>query len=140
MDNREILLTPIQIGVHTCQNRFFSQAMECNDADEDGNPTDLTYQRYENLFKGEAGMVSLEAITITDKNRGRMNQLFIMPKNQAPLANFVRRMREVNPKTLFVFQLTHSGELSNPEFSKRLSETPLCKTFAGFSGRCLYRG
>ncbi len=125
MDNREILLTPIQIGVHTCQNRFFSQAMECNDADEDGNPTDLTYQRYENLFKGEAGMVSLEAITITDKNRGRMNQLFIMPKNQVPLANFVRRMREVNPKTLFVFQLTHSGELSNPEFSKRLSVKPL---------------
>ncbi|OGO28776.1 MAG: 2,4-dienoyl-CoA reductase [Chloroflexi bacterium RBG_16_54_18] len=125
MDNREILLTPIQIGVHTCQNRFFSQAMECNDADEDGNPTDLTYQRYENLFKGEAGMVSLEAITITDKNRGRMNQLFIMPKNQVALANFVRRMREVNPKTLFIFQLTHSGELSNPEFSKRLSVKPL---------------
>ena len=54
--------------------------MECNDADADGNPTDLTYQRYENLFKGEAGLVSLEAITITDKNRGRMNQLFIMPQ------------------------------------------------------------
>ena len=34
-------------------------------------------------------------------------------------------MREVNPKTLFIFQLTHSGELSNPEFSKRLSVRPL---------------
>jgi len=125
MDKREILLSPIQIGTHTSTNRFFSQAMECNDGDADGNPTDLTYQRYENLFKGEAGLISLEAITITDKNRSRMNQLFIMSKNQAALAKFVQRMREVNPKPLFIFQLTHSGELSNPEFSKRLSVKPL---------------
>jgi 2,4-dienoyl-CoA reductase-like NADH-dependent reductase (Old Yellow Enzyme family) len=124
-DKRDILLTPIQIGMHTSQNRFFSQAMECNDGDADGNPTDLTYQRYENIFRGEAGMISLEAITITDKNRSRMNQLFIMPKNQAALAKFVRRMRAVNPKPLFIFQLTHSGELSNPAFSKPLSVKPL---------------
>ena len=124
-DNRDILLTPIKIGTHTSQNRFFNQAMECNDGDADGNPTDYTYQRYENLFKGEAGLISLEAITITDKNRSRMNQLFIMPQNQQALAKFVRRMREVNPKPLFIFQLTHSGELSNPEFSKPLSVRPL---------------
>jgi len=124
-DKRDILLTPIKIGSHTSMNRFFSQAMECNDGDADGNPTDLTYQRYENLFKGGAGMISLEAITITDKNRSRMNQLFIMPKNKPALARFVRRMREANPKPLFIFQLTHSGELSNPEFSKPLSVKPL---------------
>ncbi len=125
MNKSEILLSPIEIGTRTSQNRFFIQPMECNDADADGNPTDLTYRRYENLFEGEAGLVSLEAITITDKNRSRMNQLFIMPKNEKALANFVRRLREVNPKTLFIFQLTHSGELSNPAFSKRLSVKPL---------------
>ena len=125
MDKKEILLSPIKIGTHTCVNRFFSQAMECTDADTGGNPSDLTYQRYENLFKGEAGMVSLEAITITDKNRSRMNQLFIMPQNLPALTKFVKRLREVNPKTIFIYQLTHSGELSNPEFSKRLSVKPL---------------
>ena len=125
MDKREILLAPIQIGTRRCENRFFSQAMECTDADEAGNPSDLTYQRYENLFRGEAGMVSLEAITITDKNRSRLNQLFIMPHNQPALTQFVSRLRQVNPKTLFIFQLTHSGELSNPQFSKRLSVKPL---------------
>ncbi len=125
MNKSEILLSPIKIGTRTSPNRFFIQPMECNDADADGNPTDLTLRRYENLFKGEAGLVSLEAITITDKNRSRMNQLFIMPKNEKALANFVRRLREVNPNTLFIFQLTHSGELSNPEFSKRLSVKPL---------------
>jgi len=125
MDNREILLSPIKIGTFTSPNRFFSQAMECTDADTEGNPSDLTYQRYENLFKGEAGMVSLEAITITDKNRSRLNQLFIMPQNLPALTKFVKRLREVNPKTIFIYQLTHSGELSNPEFSKRLSVKPL---------------
>jgi 2,4-dienoyl-CoA reductase-like NADH-dependent reductase (Old Yellow Enzyme family) len=34
-------------------------------------------------------------------------------------------LREVNPKTIFIYQLTHSGELSNSEFSKRLSVKPL---------------
>ena len=125
MDKKEILLSPIKVGTRTSQNRFFSQPMECTDADIDGNPSNLTYQRYENLFRGEAGIVSLEAITITDKNRSRLNQLFIMPKNLPALTKFVKRLREVNPKTLFIYQLTHSGELSNPEFSKPLSVKPL---------------
>ena len=125
MDKKEILLSPIKIGTQTCMNRFFSQAMECTDANPDGSPSDLTYKRYENLFKGEAGMVSLEAITITDKNRSRMNQLFIMPQNLPVLTKFVKRLREINPRTIFIYQLTHSGELSSPEFSKRLSVKPL---------------
>ena len=125
MDNREILLSPIKIGTRTSQNRFFMQAMECTDADDDGNPTDLTYRRYENLFKGEAGLVSLEAISITDKHRSRLNQLMIMEKNLKPLAQFVKHLREINPRTLFIFQLTHSGELSNPDFSRRISVKPL---------------
>ncbi len=125
MDKNKILLSPIKVGNHTSENRFFIQPMECTDADTEGNPSDLTYLRYENLFKGEAGIVCLEAITITDKNRSRMNQLFIMPRNQAALTKFVARMKSVNPKAVFLFQLTHSGEFSNPEFSKRLSVKPL---------------
>jgi 2,4-dienoyl-CoA reductase-like NADH-dependent reductase (Old Yellow Enzyme family) len=125
MDKNEILLSPIQVGTRTSANRFFIQPMECTDADAEGNPSELTYKRYENLFKGEAGVVCLEAITITDKNRGRLNQLFIMPQNQAALTKFVRRLKEINPNALFLFQLTHSGELSNPEFSRRLSVKPL---------------
>jgi 2,4-dienoyl-CoA reductase-like NADH-dependent reductase (Old Yellow Enzyme family) len=109
MDPKDILLSPIKIGPYDCANRFFVQAMECSDGDADGNPTDLTYERYENLFKGEAGLVSLEAITITDKNRSRLNQLFIMPKNQPAITKFVGHLKKINPKTLFIFQLTHSG-------------------------------
>jgi 2,4-dienoyl-CoA reductase-like NADH-dependent reductase (Old Yellow Enzyme family) len=114
MEKTEILLTPVKVGTRTWVNRFFVQAMECTDADTEGNPSDLTYLRYENLFKGEAGIVSLEAITITNKNRSRLNQLFIMPRNQPALTKFVSHLNKINPKTIFVFQLTHSGELSNP--------------------------
>jgi len=107
--------------------------MECNDADADGNPTDLTYQRYEKLFCGKSGLVSLEAITITDKSRSRKNQLTIMPRNIKPLTSFVQKMKEVNPETVFIFQLTHSGELSKSDFSRKVC----IKTLPGYGGDVL---
>lgn len=125
MGYKETLLSPIKIGSRVAPNRFFIQAMECTDADAQGNPSDLTYQRYENLFKGQAGMITLEAITVTSENRSRLDQLEIMPHNEAALTNFVKKLKEINPNALFVFQLTHSGELSNPEFSKRICVKPL---------------
>lgn len=125
MDYKSILLSPIKVGQRDCQNRFFIQPMECADADDLGDPTELTYRRYENLFRGEAGLICLEAISITDESRGRLNQLMIMPRNAAALGDFVRRLKAINPKTLFIFQLTHSGELSNPNFSKRVTVKPL---------------
>lgn len=125
MSYKETLLNPIKIGNLTAQNRFFMQAMECNDEDENGNPTELTTSRYETLAKGEAGLVSLEAISITRESRSRDNQLTIMSENQKPLTEFVKRVKDANPKSLFIFQLTHSGELSNPAFSRRVTVKPL---------------
>ena len=125
MDYRETLLSPIKVGNREAKNRFFIQAMECCDADEKGNPSDLTLRRYENLFKGGAGMVTLEAISITRESRSRDDQLLIMPENAEALKRFVSRLKEINPDVLFVFQLTHSGELSNPDFSRRVTVNPL---------------
>ncbi len=133
MDYKNVLLSPIKIGNRTAPNRFFIQAMECTDADADGNPSDLTYKRYEDLFRGEAGVVTLEAISITKESRSRLNQLMITPENLKPLTQFVKRMKEINPNSLFVFQLTHSGELSNPGFSRRVCVKPL----PGFGGNIL---
>ena len=130
---KDVLLSPIKIGNRECKNRFFIQAMECTDADQNGNPSDLTVERYANLFKGESGMITLEAITITDESRSRKNQLSIMPKNAKPLEKFVGDMKKLNPDALFVFQLTHSGELSNPDFSRRVTVKPL----PGYGGEVL---
>jgi 2,4-dienoyl-CoA reductase-like NADH-dependent reductase (Old Yellow Enzyme family) len=125
MSYRDTLLQPLKIGNLTAQNRFFMQAMECNDEDESGNPSDITLERYQNLARGEAGLVSLEAISITRESRSRDNQLTIMPQNEKALTEFVKKVKEVNPNMLFVFQLTHSGELSNPAFSRRVTVNPL---------------
>ena len=134
MDIQKILLSPIRIGPRLCANRFFIQAMEGGDADSCGNPAEPTLRRYEEFFRGEAGLVSLEAITITDKIRSRLNQLSIMPANLAPLTALVARVKAVNPKTLFIFQLTHAGESGNHAFSRRVSIKPLpgdsCETLS----------
>ena len=132
-DYQDVLLSPIKVGNRTCKNRFFVQAMECTDADAEGNPTDLTIERYENLFKGDYGMITLEAITVTDESRSRKNQLSIMPRNAEKLKTFVQGLKKVNPDVIIVFQLTHSGELSNPEFSRRVTVKPL----PGFGGDLL---
>ncbi len=125
MSYQETLLQPINIGPRVAQNRFFIQAMECNSEDATGNPSEETTNRYIELAKGGAGLVSLEAITVTRESRARDNQLTIMPQNEKPLTEFVRRVHEANPQSLFVFQLTHSGEISNPNFSRRVTPNPL---------------
>lgn len=133
MDYKKTLLEPIKIGNRVAPNRFFIQAMECNSEDETGNPSQETTDRYCNLAKGEAGLISLEAITVTRESRARDNQLTIMPKNEKPLTAFVEKVHEANPESLFIFQLTHSGEISNPAFSKRVTPNPL----PGYGGELL---
>lgn len=125
MGYRETLLQPIRIGKREASNRFFIQAMECNDEDVNGNPSQETLERYQKLAQGGAGFVSLEAITVTRESRSRSNQLTILPENAKALGKFVGDVKAHNPNMLFVFQLTHSGELSNPEFSRRVTVKPL---------------
>ena len=133
MTQDNALFRPIKIGKKTATNRLVINAMECCDSDEQGNPGPRTYERYTNLFNGSAGLIDLEAITITNESRGRQSQLSIMPHNEPALARFVAGLRKVNPKPLLIFQLTHSGELSHPAFSHRVCVKPL----AGFGGDLL---
>jgi 2,4-dienoyl-CoA reductase-like NADH-dependent reductase (Old Yellow Enzyme family) len=121
---------PIKIGGLTAQNRFMINAMECCDGDDEGNPTEKTLRRYHNLFEGGAGMIDLEAITVQWESRSRKYQLSVMPRNQKALTKFVAELRKVNPKPLLIWQLTHSGELSHTDFSRRVCVKPL----PGFGG------
>jgi len=133
MNQENMMFQPLKIGCRDAANRIAINSMECCDADMEGNPTDLTYARYENLFKGNAGVIFLEAITITYENIARIHQLSILPQNEKALVKFVKRLKEINGKPLFIFQLTHSGELSNPAFSKRVTVKPL----PGYGGQLL---
>ncbi|OFW57600.1 MAG: 2,4-dienoyl-CoA reductase [Actinobacteria bacterium RBG_16_64_13] len=133
MSYKDTLLSPLEIGRRTCANRFFAAPMECCDADSEGNPTDLTRARYERLFNGGYGMVCLEAISVTLESLARKHQLLITRSNEKPLSAFVKHIRAVNPEPLFIFQLTHSGELSDPTFSRSVTPRPL----PGFGGELL---
>ena len=127
MSEENVLFTPIKIGNKTTPNRIGINAMECCDADNEGNPSEKTYARYEKIFEGQSGFVNLEAISCQYDNISREHQLSIMPRNAKSLEKFVSHLRTVNKNNVFVFQLTHSGEISHPGFSKRIrvTEEPL---------------
>ena len=125
--SENLLKTPIKIGNLTAPNRLAINAMECCDADAEGNPSKSTYDRYEKLFEGGAGFINLEAITVQYDYISRKHQLSIMPRNAKALEKFVSHLKKINPNIVFVMQLTHSGEISEPVFSKRcrVTEQPL---------------
>ena len=133
------IYTPIKIGTRTAANRFVIQPMEFNDgvgsADpaHRGDPTGRTTARYQDLHAGNAGMVILEAITVSDESYARTDQLMILPRNAQALARFVKEVKAVNDKPIFVCQLTHSGEISNPDISERTAP----RVSPGFDARLL---
>jgi len=120
-----ILASAIKIGNRLAPNRIVNQPMECNDADEAGNPSELTFGRYRKLAEGGAGIIFLEALTITQESRARKNQLGIYEKTAPMLARLVKETKGVNPKPLFLFQITHSGQQSEAGFSRRVSVYPI---------------
>ena len=126
-DNENLLLLPIKIGSRIVPNRIAINSVECNDADNDGNPTQATYDRYEKFFKGQAAFIDFESITVQNDYVSRDRQLSIMPHNAKPLEEFVRHLKDINSDNILVLQLTHSGEISNPVFSKRcrVTEQPI---------------
>ena len=127
------LFKEIKFGPKTSANRIALNAMECNDADNQGNPTDLTYERYKNAFRGGAGVIFMEAISVIDESKGRMNQLIGTPDNLPALTKLIKDLRKENDKTLLFIQLTHSGELSHSDFSRQVTVKPL----PGFGGDLL---
>jgi 2,4-dienoyl-CoA reductase-like NADH-dependent reductase (Old Yellow Enzyme family) len=120
----EYLNQPIAVGSRTAANRFVNQPMECNDGDERGNPTELTFTRYRELARGGAGIIIVESFAINYESRARKNQLNLSEEAAPLLERMVREMREINPSPLILFQINHSGRHSSPAFSKAVSLAP----------------
>jgi 2,4-dienoyl-CoA reductase-like NADH-dependent reductase (Old Yellow Enzyme family) len=122
--NLEMLSLPIQVGKKMAPNRIVNQPMECNDGGDQGMPTDLTFQRYRRLAEGRAGIIVIESMTISYESRSRKNQLKISEETAPGLERLVREMKEINSESLILFQINHSGSVSNPTFSKVVSLYP----------------
>jgi len=119
-----ILHSSIQIGNRKAPNRIVNQPMECNDADEKGGPTELTFDRYRRLAEGGAGVIIMEALTISQESRARKNQLGIYPETAKALEKLIREMRAVNSEPLILMQITHAGRQSGAGFSRVVSAYP----------------
>lgn len=119
----ELLFSPMKVGPRMAKNRVVINAMECCDALDNGDPSPATYKRYEDYFKGQAGIVILEAITPQYDFIARKNQLSIKEHNLPALKKFIAHLKSINPDTLIFFQITHSGEISNNVYSKRIRVT-----------------
>jgi len=120
----EMLSTPIRIGKKVAPNRIVNQPMECNDGDSSGSPTQLTFERYQRLAEGGAGIIVLESLTISYESRARKNQVKISDDTAGGLERLVREMRKINDRSLILFQINHAGRISQPAFSKVVSVYP----------------
>ena len=112
-----LLEASVRIGQRVAPNRIVNQPMEGNDADEQGNPTELTLERYRKLAEGGSGVIFVEALTVSRESRARKNQLVIHSKTAGGMGNLIREMRRINSASLILMQITHSGSQSQGGFS-----------------------
>ena len=118
-----MLFEPLKIRNKTMPNRFFAQAMEGNDGENKGQPSERTVNRYIELAKGGWGAVQIEATSITETSLARINGMIINRKNLDSMKRLAESFRKHNGRSCLFLQITHSGERSGP-FSERVTLTP----------------
>lgn len=107
---------PIAIGSRTAPSRIVYQPTETNNCDAKGCPTETTFRKYEQLARGGAGISHVESIDVTSETQARSHRMVMNSENLPAFQKLVARMRAVNPDTLIIFQLSHGGRLSDPQF------------------------
>lgn len=112
------------IGAKRAANRFVSQAMEANDGENGGKVSELGLERYRKLAAGRWGVIVVEALSVTDKSLARKNGMILKRENLDSFKRLTETVKKENPETLLLFQVTHSGNKSNPAFSEAVSISP----------------
>ena len=104
----------------SASNRICYQPMEGQDSDNDGNATELTFERYTKLARGGAGILWFEAVSVLPEGRSNPHQLMINEKNLDSYKRLVEKVKQTSLKEngyepIFILQLNHSGRYSKPE-------------------------
>ena len=137
MSNKDTALAqPLKIGRKIAKNRFAIQPMECADSRPDGGFSERSIERYSNLFAGSAGVIVFESITLQRDFIARTNQISLNINDKKSIqewADFIKKMKEINPDPLLIVQLTHSGEISGGGEGRRMCVKPLY----GFEGELI---
>jgi len=120
--NFNALAKPVQLKKHRIPNSVVAHPMEGGDADKIGNPTDLTFRKYERVAKGGFGLIWVEAVSVCEEGRSNPGQLWINDKTLPGFKELVQRTlkaaEEFHPegeRPLLILQLQHSGRYSKPE-------------------------
>lgn len=116
---KQILTNPYSFSSLTAPNRLVAQAMEINCGAGDGKVTPTIIERYRRLAEGLWGMVFTEAISVTEKHLARKNGLVLTEGSIDGFARLVDSFKKANGRSLFLFQLTHSGRMTG-SFSRRV--------------------
>lgn len=114
-----LLAKQAKIGCKTACNRIVYQPMEGQDADEAGNPSETTYNRYRELAKGGAGIIWIEAVAVVEEGKSNRHQLLISKNNVEKFAFLVSEIKKTcfesnGYEPLVIIQLNHSGRHSKP--------------------------
>lgn len=114
--NLEVFKRKIEIGSYTIPNSIANLPMEGGDASDDGSPTELTFRKYERMAKGGAGLIWIEAVSVSREGRSNDKQLMITDENWTKFKSLNDLIKssakeefgeDYNPIT--ILQLNHSG-------------------------------
>lgn len=125
MNMLEKLFEKGSIGQVVTSNRFVAQPMEGNCSDANGAVSELTINKYRELARGGWGIIIVEAISITPYSLARKHALIMNRKNIDGFKRLVDQIKTINPEAIVIFQITHSGSISNPSFSEQVAVSPL---------------
>jgi len=117
---KEILFSLVVLKNKTLQNRFAAQAMEGNDGENGGKPSNRTVERYKKYCEGKWGLIVVEAISVVESPLARINGMILKKDNLLSFKRLVDEMKKINPSVCVLFQITHSGEHSGP-FAQRVT-------------------
>ena len=123
-NDHSLLAGPISIGNKKAHNRICYQPTEGQDADANGNPTQLTFERYGALAHGGAGIIWIEAVSVLPEARSNPHQLMITRENTDLYKKLIFSCKEICMKEngfepIIVLQLNHSGRYSKPDGTPR---------------------
>ena len=113
------------IGNRVIQNRWVAQPMEGNSSGPGGSVSELTIDQYKKLAAGGWGVIIVEAVSVTSGSLARKNALVMNYRNLDGFKKLVDHIKAINPDVTLLFQITHSGSISNLVFSEQVSISPL---------------
>ncbi|MHA1698569.1 MAG: oxidoreductase [Promethearchaeota archaeon] len=104
-----VLKEPFDYRGIRIQNRFVAQPMERSAATLDGFATPELISDYQELAKGRWGIIIIEAMSVSREFKSRRNQLIIDYKSLKSLRQLVSAVKNVDPNTKIIFQITFPG-------------------------------